>query len=98
MELRDDGLLGQLLLSGFGDAEVDDLGHRDSVVDGDEDVRGFEVAVNDPLLVRVLHGLTNLQEKLEAFVGRELGLVAILSDRNATDQLHDEVRTALVDL
>ena len=41
---------------GFGDAEVNDLGQRHAVVQGDEDVGGFDVAVNDAFLMRVLDG------------------------------------------
>ncbi len=59
-ELREDRLVGQLLLRGLGDAEVDHLRHRHAVVQRDQDVRRLDVAVDDPLLVRVLDGVADL--------------------------------------
>jgi hypothetical protein len=47
---------------------------------GDENVRRFDVAVDDPLLVRVLDGLANLDEQVEAFPGGECILVAVIGD------------------
>jgi hypothetical protein len=41
-------------ISGLGDAEVDDLGLRAAGGRGHQDVRGLEVAVDDPPLMRVL--------------------------------------------
>ena len=55
--------------SGFGDAEVNHLGHGHAVVDGHEDVRGFDIAVNDAFLVRVLDGLADLDEQIRAASG-----------------------------
>ena len=65
-----------------------------AVLGGDEDVRRLEVAVDDPLGVGVLHGVADLREELEARRDRELVLVAVLGDRLAADELHDEVRPA----
>jgi hypothetical protein len=91
LELREIALVRQALVRRLGDAEVDDLGHSHAVIDGDEDVRGLEVAVDDALLMRVLHGLADLDEQLQAFPGGQFGLVAILGDLDAADQFHDEV-------
>ena len=55
---------------------------------------GLEVAVDDPLLVGVLHGLADLHEQFQSLPRREAVLVAILGDRDAADQLHDEVGPA----
>ena len=41
-------------------------------VQRDEDVRRLEVAVDDPLLVGVLHRVADADEELEPLVGREL--------------------------
>ena len=41
------------------------LGTGSVVVRGDEDVGGFQVAVDDPLLMRVLDGLADLHEQLQ---------------------------------
>jgi hypothetical protein len=49
-------LVGQVEFRGLGDAEVDDLRGGPAVDFGDEDIAGLEVAVDDPLLVGVLHG------------------------------------------
>ena len=66
-ELREGGeqrFIGQGLRGGFGDAEVDDPG-RTVFAFGDENVRGFEIAVNDALLMRVLHGMANVDEQFK---------------------------------
>ena len=66
LEGGEERLVGEPLAArGLGDAEVNHLGHRHAVVDGDENVRGLDVAVNDALLVRVLDGLANLDEQVE---------------------------------
>ena len=49
----------------LGDAEVNHLGHRLAVVQRDQDVRGLEVAMDDALLMRVLHGLADLDEQVQ---------------------------------
>jgi hypothetical protein len=63
-------------------------------VQSDEDVGGLEVAVDDPLLVGVLNGLADLDEKIQPLAGRQLVLVAELCDRNASHQFHHEVGPA----
>ena len=55
------------LLGGFGDAEVNDLRDGHAVVQGDKDIRGFSVAVYDPFLMRVLEGVTDFDEQIQAF-------------------------------
>ena len=42
------------------------FGHRLAVVEGDQDVRRLDVAVDDALLVRVLDRLADRDEQLEA--------------------------------
>ena len=42
----------------------------------DQDVGGLEVAVDDPLLVRVLHGAADLDEQVQTTGDRELRVVA----------------------
>jgi hypothetical protein len=59
-------------------------------VEGDEDVGRLDVAVDDPLLVRVLDGAADEHEQPQPLAGRELGPVAVVGDRDALDQLHDE--------
>ena len=65
LELRIDRLLGQLLLRRLGNAEVDHLRHRHPVVQRHQDVRGLDVPVDDPLLVRVLNGVADLDEQIQ---------------------------------
>ena len=94
MELREDNLVGKIVLRGLGDAGVDHLGHGAAVDGRDENVRGLDVAVDDALLVRVLDRVTDGNEKLEPLAGRELVFVAVFRDGLPLDQFHDEVRAA----
>ena len=58
---------------------------------GDENVRGLEIAVNDPFLMGVLHCPAHRKHQFQPLPGRKLAFVAELSDRHATDQLHHEI-------
>ena len=90
------GLFGKFLVGRLGDAEVDDLGDGIAVVQGDHDVGGFDITVNDAFLMGVLDGLTNGDEEFQAFLGRQFVFVAILGDGDAPDQFHHEKGTAVV--
>src|SRR5206468_3831339 len=81
---------------GFGHAEVDHLRHWLSVDESHQDVRRLEVAMDDALLMGVLHRLANGGEQFQPFADAELGIVAELGERQAVDKLHDEVRPATV--
>ena len=50
----------------FGDAEINHLRHRNAVMQGDQNVRRFDVAVNDPLLMGMLDRVAHLNEQLES--------------------------------
>ena len=63
VQLRVNRLVRQPAFRRLGDAEINHLRHRHAVVQRDEDVRRLDVAMNDPLLVRVLNGLANLDEQ-----------------------------------
>ncbi len=52
--------------------------------------------MNNSLLVRVLHGLTDLHKKSKPGLDADSGLIAILGDGHAFDVLHREERTPLV--
>ncbi len=80
----------------LGYTEVDYLWNRLVVLDGDENVRGFDVSVDDALLMRVLHPFTDLDEKLQPLLDGQTVLVAILGDGLTANQLHREVGSALV--
>lgn len=46
----------------FGDAEIDQLRQRRAALPCDQDVGRFQVAVNDPFLMRVLQRAADLDE------------------------------------
>ena len=50
--------------------------------------------MDDPLLMGMLDRLANGDEQLQPLPRREVVLVAVLGDRHASDQVHDEVRPA----
>src|SRR5262249_30381990 len=70
-----------------GDAEVQQARMAGGV---DQDVRRFQVAMNDQAFMRVLHSSAYLQKELDALFGVELRTV--LHQRNSIDEFHDEVR------
>ncbi len=61
---------------------------------GDHHVAGLEIAVDDPLLVGVLHGLADGDEQLQPSPYRESQAVAVLRDGLSFDELHHEERLA----
>ena len=71
----------------LGEAEVEDL---DLAVRRELDVRGLQVAVDDPLLVRRLEGLGDLAGDGEGLVERERAALQPLGEVFALDELHDE--------
>src|SRR5204863_6451497 len=58
-------LVGQSSLGCFGDAKVNDLGHGHAIVQRDEDIGGFDIAMNNALLMGVLDGMANLNKQFE---------------------------------
>src|SRR5260221_12628957 len=50
--------------------------------------------MDDPLLVRVLDGVTYLHEQVDPPASSEILLVAVISDSNAAHQFHHEIGTA----
>ncbi len=83
-----------LNLRRLGDPEVDDLRGGPAVHLGDQDVAGLQVAVDDPLLVGVLHRLADGDEQLQPGPDRKPMAVAVLGDRHPAHQLHHEERLA----
>ncbi len=61
-------------------------------MNGHENVRGLEVAVNYSLLMGMLDGLANSDEELQPFLRGELMAVAIIVDGDAVHEFHDEKR------
>ena len=84
------------LARGLGHPEIDDLRDRVAVLAGDEDIRRLDVPVDDPLLMRVVDRMADLDEEPEALPGRKTVPIAEMGDGNALHVLHHEVRTALL--
>ena len=59
-----------LLADRLGDAEVDHLHARLAVLSGHQDVRRLEIAMDDRLLMRVLHRIARLDEQLQPLLHR----------------------------
>nr|WP_235908641.1 hypothetical protein [Roseiconus nitratireducens] len=94
--MREDRLLAQVAFEGFRDAEVNDFDTRFAVFASHQQVRWFDVAMNDSLLMRVMNGAANLDEQLETFFGRKISLTGKLRDWNSVDEFHDEVRPSIL--
>lgn len=85
-------LLGELAEESLGDPEVDELGQGAIPGErGDEDVRGLDVAVQDPALVGVLESVAELGDELHPLFEAEAIPVTIDIDRNPVDVLHHEI-------
>ena len=65
-------------------------------MEGDQDIRRLEIAMDNALLMGVLDGLAYLDEQLEPLAGAEPLLVAVLGDRHTANQLHHKIRTSLL--
>ena len=89
------GHFGECHARRLRDAEVDHLGHRLVVVQGNQHVRGLDVAVDDAFLMGVLDCVADGHEEFEALFGRHLPGVAELGDRRALHQFHYEERPAV---
>src|SRR6185369_5646016 len=89
---RNAGLNANLLVRGLGNAKINDFGNWFTVLFGDKDVRRLEVAVNDAFLMRVLDGVTNLNEQFQSLVNGQILLIAVICDGNTAHQFHYEVR------
>ena len=87
-------LVGQLLAGRLRNTKVDHLGDWQIIVHRDQYIGWLDVAMDDPLLMRMLNRLTDLHEEFESLLRCQLPLIAELGDRDATDQLHDKVRPA----
>jgi hypothetical protein len=83
-----DGAIGIGVIEEFGDAEIEDFWFA---FGGDEDVLGFEVAVDDEVGVSVLDSVADFEKETEGGVlGGRAGEVG--EEGFAIDILHDEVR------
>ena len=78
------------------DPEVDHLRHGQAVLDAHDHVGGLDVPVDDALAVSMLDALAHLEEQPESLEGGELVAAAVIGDGRSSNQLHDEVRPAMV--
>src|ERR1035438_5301336 len=65
----------------LGQPKVDDPRHGFAVHFSDQNIGGLQIAMDDGVLVRVLHALAGLNEKLQALPDLELLRIAIFRDR-----------------
>ena len=76
----------------LGQAEIDDAWDGFAVDVRDQDVGGLQIAMDDRLLMRVLHAIAGLHEQRHAFPDLESVFVAEPRDRDAGYVFHDQVR------
>ena len=79
----------------LGHPEVDDLGARLIAGTCHEDVGRLEIAVDDPLLVRVLDAVAHLDEQVQPLPDRQTVPVTELVQRNSLHVFHGEVGAPL---
>ena len=94
-QLREQGLSGILRRGRLRQSEVDDPRHRFAVHFHHQNVCRLQIAMDDGLLMRVLHAFAGLDEKFKPIPDLELLLIAILRNRQPGHVLHHEVRLAL---
>ncbi len=80
-----DGLRGAGVVEQFGDAEIEQLWLAAGI---DQDIGGFEIAMNDEAAMGVGDAVADVEEKLEAAADVELGGVGV--DGLSIDVFHDE--------
>src|SRR5258705_511089 len=88
-----DRLIRQLLAGDcLGDSEINDLRRRLLIRPCRyEDVRRFDVSMDDPFLVRVLNRVTDFYEQFQTSARRQGISVAIISDFLTLDQFHNKI-------
>ena len=89
------GGFGQAGSGGFGQSKVNDLGNGLLIQLLDQYVGGFQIAVDNRFLMRMLHTLTDLYEEAQALMDGEAMPVAVIGNGQAGHVLHDEIWTAL---
>ena len=77
----------------LADAEVDQLGDAIRI---DEDVAGFQVAVNDEIAMRVIDRRTDVEKHPEPVVDRQSAIGGKGRQPRTIDVLHDEIGQAVV--
>jgi hypothetical protein len=82
-------------LSRLEDLREAEVEHLHSAVGGDLDVGRFQIAMNNPLLVRGVEGVRDLLGDWECLVERDRSLCNTVRKRLSLDELHDESRCAV---
>jgi hypothetical protein len=95
-ECGEECFVGQLLVGRcFGNSKIDHHGQRRAFQRlRHEDIGRLYVAMNDSLLVRVLNGLANVNEKIQSILSGKCILIAVFRDFDSTDEFHYEIRPA----
>ena len=75
----------------LGDTEIEELRRA---VSRHQHVRGFDIAVDDELAVRVLHRVAKRQDQADAIIDRELVRTGEIDNRRAVNVLHDKIGRA----
>ncbi len=73
------------LICRLGNAKVNYLGHRFAIVQRNHDIRWFDVAVNNALLMGMLDSIADLQKEVQTLLRAQFILVAVLRDGYALD-------------
>src|SRR5205085_1967968 len=89
---RRESLRVKLRLQQLGNAEVQQLRHA---FRGDENVARLEVAMDDEVLMRVVHRAADHAKQLQALGGCKFARLAVLVYGLALDVFHDEVWQAV---
>src|SRR4030095_14261535 len=76
--------------------EVDDLRHRTAIAFRYQQVRWLQVAMNDSLVMGVLHAVADLKEKRQTRAQIEPLRVAVRGEWQARHVFHREVRPPLL--
>src|ERR1035441_1170752 len=76
----------------FGDSEIEELRNT---IGGDQDVVGFQIPMDDQLLMGELNGVAYRQHQLDSLARGEFALVAEPVDGLAGYVLHHKVRQAI---
>src|SRR5262249_43134165 len=88
-------IIDSAVIDRFGNSKVDYLRNRLGILFGYQNIRRLDVAVDDALLVGVMHCLADRGEQVHALANAQLVEVAVLGDWNTRDILHHEVRPSL---
>ena len=88
--LRQNSLSTGPVVSRPRDPEIDYLRDSDVSLSRDEDISRLNVAVDHPLVVRMLNGLANDREQFQTRRDGQCVRITIFRDRHAANQFHGE--------